>query len=177
MAICITSLPVFAADVGGVKLDDKMSLGGQEVVLNGAGVRTKFMVKVYVGSLYVPAKASTAAAVYAKAPRRVQLNMLREGSDQMVDALIDGLKQANPPADVAAVKAETDQLAAIIKSIGQLKEGNVLAFDFVDGATKVSLNGAPKGSIPGEAFNQALMNTWVGDNAVQSELKKDMLGG
>jgi long-chain acyl-CoA synthetase len=177
-AICITSLPIFAADVGGVKLDDKMSLGGQEVVLNGAGVRTKFMVKVYVGSLYVPAKATTAAAVSAKAPRRVQLNMLRDvGSDQMVDALVDGVKQANPPADVAAVKAETDQLAAIMKSIGQLKEGNVLAFDFVDGATKVSLNGAPKGSIPGEAFNKALMNAWLGDNAVQSDLKKAMLGG
>jgi long-chain acyl-CoA synthetase len=115
MALCIA--PVFAADVGGVKLDDKMSLGGQEVVLNGAGVRTKFMVKVYVGSLYVPTKVSTAAAVYAKAPRRVQLNMLRDaGSDQMVDALVDGLKQANPPADVAAVKAETDQLAATDRS-------------------------------------------------------------
>jgi long-chain acyl-CoA synthetase len=178
LAFCIASLPAFAAEVGGVKLDDKMSLGGQEVVLNGAGVRTKFMVKVYVGSLYVPAKASTAAAVYAKAPRRVQLNMLRDvGADQMVDALVDGLKQANSAADVAAVKAETDQLAAIVKSIGQLKEGNVLAFDFVDGATKVGLNGAPKGSIPGEAFNKALMNAWLGDNAVQSDLKKAMLGG
>ena len=78
MAFCIASLPAIAADVGGVKLDDKMSLGGQELVLNGAGIRTKVMFKVYVGSLYVPAKASTAAAVYAKAPRRVQLNMLRD---------------------------------------------------------------------------------------------------
>ena len=64
-----------------------------------------------------------------------------------------------------------------MKSIGQLKEGNVLAFDFVDGATKVSLNGAPKGSIPGEAFNKALINAWIGDNPVQSDLKKAMLGG
>src|SRR5881392_307176 len=98
MAFCIASLPAFAAEVAGVKLDDKMSLGGQEVVLNGAGIRTKFMVKVYVGSLYVPAKATSAAAVYAKAPRRVQLKMLRDvGSDQMVDALVDGVKQANSP--------------------------------------------------------------------------------
>ena len=50
-------------------------------------------------------------------------------------------------------------------------------FDFVDGATKVGLNGAAKGSIPGEAFNKALMNAWLGDNAVQSDLKKAMLGG
>ena len=178
LAMCIASLSVLAADVGGVKLDDKVSLGGQEVVLNGAGIRTKFMVKVYVGSLYVPAKATTAAAVYAKAPRRVQLNMLRDvTSDQMNDALVDGIKQANSAADVAAVKAQSDELASILKSIGQLKEGNVLTFDFVDGATKVGLNGAPKGSIAGEAFNKALLNAWLGENAVQSDLKKAMLGG
>ena len=176
--LCIASLPTLAADVGGVKIDDKVTVGGQELVLNGAGIRTKVMFKVYVGSLYLPAKATSAAAVYAKAPRRVQLNMLRDvGSDQMVEALVDGLKQANSAADAAAVKAQTDELASVMKSIGQLKEGNVLTFDFVDGATKVGLNGAAKGSIAGEAFNKALMNAWLGDNAVQSDLKKAMLGG
>jgi long-chain acyl-CoA synthetase len=171
-------MPAFAAEVGGVKLDDKMSVGGQELVLNGAGIRTRVMFKVYVGSLYLPAKAGTAAAVYAKAPRRVQLNMLRDvGADQMIEALSDGLKQANSPADAAAVKGEIDQLATILKSVGQLKEGNVLAFDFVDGATKIGLNGTAKGSIAGDAFNKALLNAWLGDNPVQSDLKKAMLGG
>ena len=126
-----------AAEVGGVKLDDKASVGGQELVLNGAGVRTRVILKIYVGSLYVPAKASNAAAVYAKAPRRVQLNMLRDVSaDQMLDALVDGIKDGNPPADVAAVKPQSDQLASILKGIGQLKEGNVLSFDYVDGGAE-----------------------------------------
>jgi Chalcone isomerase-like len=175
---CITSVASQAAEVGGVKLDDKVSVGGQELMLNGAAIRTKFMFKVYVGSLYVPAKANSAAAVYAKAPRRVQLNMLRDvTSDQMQEALVDGLKQGNSAAEAAAVQAQIDQLASIIKSLGPLKEGNVLAFDFVDGATKISLNGADKGSIPGEAFNKALMNAWLGDNPVQPDLKKAMLGG
>ncbi len=176
--LCIASAAALAAEVGGVKLDDKASVGGQELALNGAGIRTKFFVKVYVGSLYVPAKATTAAAVLAKGPRRVQLNMLRDvGADQMVEALVDGVNQGNPPAEAAAVKAQTDELAKIMKSIGQLKEGNVLAFDFVDGATKVTLNGAEKGTIPGEAFNKALTNAWLGDNPVQGDLKKAMLGG
>jgi long-chain acyl-CoA synthetase len=167
-----------AAEVGGVKLGDKATVGGQELVLNGAGIRTKLMFKVYVGSLYVPAKASSAAAVYAKAPRRVQLDMLRDVSaDQMLEALVDGIKDGNPPADVAAVKAQSDQLASILKGIGQLKEGNVLTFDFVDGATRVGLNGADKGSIAGEAFNKALLNAWLGDKPVQADLKKAMLGG
>jgi hypothetical protein len=64
-----------------------------------------------------------------------------------------------------------------MKSIGQLKEGNVLTFDFVDGATKVTLNGAEKGTIPGDAFNKALTNAWLGENPVQGDLKKAMLGG
>ena len=167
-----------AAEVAGVKLQDKLSVGGQELVLNGAGIRTKLIIKVYVGSLYVPAKANSAAAVYAKAPRRVQLNMLRDvGADQMLEALVDGIRDGNPPADVAAVKAQSDQLASILKGIGELKEGNVLAFDYVDGATKVVLNGAEKGSIAGEAFNKALTNAWLGEKPVQADLKKAMLGG
>ena len=178
MALCIASLPAFALEVGGVKLDDKASVGGQELVLNGGGVRTKLMFKVYVGSLYVPAKANSAAAVYAKAPRRVQLNMLRDvTADQMIEALVDGIKLGNSAAEAEAMKAQTEQLAAIMKSIGQLKEGNVLMFDFVDDATKVSLNGTAKGSIAGDAFNKALMNAWLGENPVQGDLKKAMLGG
>ena len=125
----------------------------------------------------MPAKANTAAAVYAKAPRRVQLNMLRDvGADQMVEALVDGVKQGNSAAEVAAVKAQTEQLASIMKSIGQLKEGNVLTFDFVDDATKVGLNGAAKGSIPGDAFNKALMNAWLGDNAGPVRLEESDAG-
>lgn len=166
-----------AVDVGGVNLPDKASVGGQDLVLNGAGIRSKLMFKVYVGSLYVPAKATTPAAVYATGPRRVQLNMLRDvTSDQMIDALMEGVNQANSAADVAALKPQTAELANILKSIGQLKEGNVLAFDYVDGATKVNLNGQSKGSIAGEAFNKALTNAWIGDNPVQTDLKKAMLG-
>ena len=167
-----------AIDVAGVNIPDKASVGGQELVLNGAGIRTRAIFKVYVGSLYVPAKANTAAAVLGKAPRRVQLNMLRDvSSDQMLDALTEGVNQANSAAEAGAVKPQMGELAQVLKSIGQLKEGNVLAFDFVDGGTRVSLNGQAKGTIAGEAFNKALFNAWIGDKPVQDDLKKAMLGG
>jgi long-chain acyl-CoA synthetase len=168
----------FGAEVGGAKLDETANVGGQDVVLNGAGIRTRAMFKVYVGSLYLPAKASTIAAVLAKGPRRIQLNLLRDLSgDQLADAVNDGMKESNPPADVEAVKAQTDQFIAILKSMGAFKEGNVITLDFIDGATKLGLNGAAKGSVPGEAFNRALTRIWVGDKPVQSDLRKAMLGG
>jgi len=170
--------PALAAEVAGVKLADKAAVGGQELVLNGAGLRTKAIFKVYVGSLYLPAKASDAAAVLSKAPRRVQLNMLRDVSaDDMVNALNEGLRDNNSAADLAAVKAQSDQLGSILKGGGELKDGNVVTFDFVDGATVVGVNGAARGTIPGEAFNKALMKAWLGDKPVQPDLKKAMLGG
>ena len=178
LCCAVATAVALAGEAAGVKMADTMTVEGKTLKLNGIGLRKKMMFKVYVGSLWVPAKATTPAAVFAKAPRRVQLNMLRDVSaEQMTEALADGVKQGNSPADVAAVKAQTDQLATILKSAGQLKEGNVLAFDFVDGATVVLVNGAAKGTIPGEAFNKALLNAWLGDDPVQGDLKKAMLGG
>lgn len=167
-----------AAEVGGVRLEDRASVGGQELVLNGAGVRTKMMFKVYVASLYLRQKGTDLAAALASSPRRVQLNLLRDlSANQLVDALVDGLSESNSPEQVSAVKPQTDQLATIMKAFGDVKEKSVVTLDFVDGATRVSLNGESKGSIPGEAFNQALMRVWLGDKAVQPDLRKAMLGG
>ena len=178
-ALALTiAFAAIAADVGGVKLDDKTSVGGQELVLNGAGIRTRAVFKVYVGSLYLPAKATTVAGVVAKGPRRIQLNLLRDLSgDQLSDAVNEGMKESNSAADVDAVKGETEQFISIVKAMGPLKEGSVISIDFVEGATKIGFNAAPKGTVPGEAFNRALTKIWVGDKPVQPDLKKAMLGG
>ena len=167
-----------AADVAGVKLDDTVSVAGQQIVLNGAGIRTRMVFKVYVGSLYTPAKANTAEAVLAKGPRRVQLNLLRNlSADQLVDALVDGLKDNTSEAEFAGLKRQTDELVAIMKSFGDVKEGSVVTLDFVDGATRIAQDGQPRGSVAGEPFNHALTRIWIGDKPVQPDLKKSMLGG
>jgi long-chain acyl-CoA synthetase len=179
LAICfLFSSAVLAADVGGVKLDDKTSLAGQDLVLNGAGVRTRVVFKVYVASLYLPQPAKDLPAVLAKGPRRIQMNMLRTlSADQLVDALNEGLEANNSAAELGAVKAQVDQLASTMKAFKEVKEKDVVALDFVDGATRVSLNGEARGTIPGEAFNQALTRIWLGDKPVQADLKKALLGG
>src|SRR6185437_13928195 len=58
IAAALLSGAVSAADIGGVRVEDKASLGGQELVLNGAGVRRKVVFNVYVASLYLPQKAA-----------------------------------------------------------------------------------------------------------------------
>ena len=46
VAIAALAGAAHAAEVGGVKLDDKASVGGKELVLNGAGVRTRAVFKL-----------------------------------------------------------------------------------------------------------------------------------
>ncbi|NWG74052.1 MAG: chalcone isomerase family protein [Rubrivivax sp.] len=178
LASVVLVASAFGAEVAGVKLDDRVAVGGKELVLNGAGVRSRAIFKVYVGALYLPAKAGDLAATLAQSPRRVQMTLLRNvGADDLVGALVDGMNANNSPQEMAAVKAQTDQLITIMKSIGEAKTGDVVTMDFVDGQTRVGHNGKPIGAIAGAAFNDALMKIWLGDKPVQADLKKAMLGG
>ena len=169
-----------AAEVGGVKIADTASVGGNELVLNGAGIRSRAIFKVYVGSLYLPKKSADAgAAIGGEGAKRVQINMLRNVSaDDFAGALNDGLKANNSEAELAAVKAQVDELLSIMRSLGEAKEGSVITLDYVPGqGTIVSQDGKARGTVAGDAFNRALLKIWLGDKPIQADLKKAMLGG
>jgi long-chain acyl-CoA synthetase len=172
--------PAAAAEVAGVALADEVRVGGHALVLNGAGVGSKLFFKIYVGSLYVPQRVADIDGVLEKGPRRIQMNFLRDLTiNQLVGALVGGLNANNSPSELAAIRAPTDELLRIMKRFGDLdvRESDVLTLDFVDGATRVSLNGQSGGVITGDAFNRALTRIWLGDKPAHRGLKKAMLGG
>jgi hypothetical protein len=171
------AVPAAALDVNGVNVADTATVAGTPLVLNGAGVRSKVIFKVYVASLYVPAKTTTLAGVLA-GPRRVQLNMLRTlEAETLLEALQDGMKENSSAEALAAVKAQTDQLMGIMKAFGEVKEGAVVTIDFAEDTTTISLNGKPRGTIAGAAFNTALVRIWLGPKPVQGDLKTALLKG
>jgi hypothetical protein len=173
-------LAAAAAEVGGVKIDDKVRVGGADLLLNGAGVRTRVIVKVYAGGLYLAEKKGTAADVLAAAgPKRVGITMLRDvGGSTFTESLNEGFRNNNPPADVERMKPQLDELMGAINALGEAKKGQVIALDFVPGAgTTVLVNGEMKGkSIPGDDFYRALLRIWLGDKPADADLKKGMLG-
>jgi hypothetical protein len=66
-----------AAEVAGVKVDERVKLGSSELQLNGAGIRTRLFFKVYVGALYLPERKSSAIEVLAlRGAKRVSMTLL-----------------------------------------------------------------------------------------------------
>jgi Chalcone isomerase-like len=175
--VATLATPAAAKVVEGVTLADTATLAEAPLVLNGAGVRTRMFFKVYVGSLYLPAKAANLAGVMSNGTRRIQLNLLRNlSAETLIGAFNDGLKENVPAAEFESLATQRAEMAKIMTSFGEVKEGSVVTLDFNGGNTSISLNGKAKGSIAGAAFNAALTKIWLGEKPVQDDLKKAMLG-
>lgn len=178
-AILFAAPLAHAAEVGGVRIDDHTKAGGAELILNGAGIRTKVFFKVYVGALYLPKKTNSAAAIIdSKEPRRVVLHMLRNlEADALFGALLDGLKNNHSEAELAKLKPDTDQFERLMRGIGNAKAGDVIAIDFSADGIAVAFNGQARGNVAGDAFARALLKVWMGDKPADGDLKRAMLGG
>lgn len=168
-----------AVEVAGVPVDERARVGDSELVLNGAGLRTKLFFKVYVAALYLPKKTASATdIVNAHEPRRVALRLMRNlDADTFIGALREGLEANNSAADLAALKPQIDQFEGVMRSVGNAKEGDTVTLDFTADATAVGFNGQSRGRIAGAAFGRALLRVWLGDKPVQSDLKQALLGG
>ena len=180
--ICFFALEGGAAEVEGVRLADTVRISGTapELVLNGAGVRTRFVFKVYVGALYLQRKMAAAAEVLSDtAPKRVAMHLLRElSSEQLLSALNDGLKNNHTPEQLAAFEKQIRQLEGIFGAVKAAKAGDVILIDYIpEHGTRIVVNGETRGTIPGSGFNQALLRVWLGASPADADLKKAMLGG
>jgi long-chain acyl-CoA synthetase len=171
-----------AAEIEGVKLADKVRLAdaGPELVLNGAGVRTRLVFKIYVGALYLQQKRTAPEAILSdSAHKRLALHMLRDVvAEQFFSALNDGLKANHTPDQLAKIEAQTREFEAIFRKVHNAKTGDVILLDYTPGlGTRITVNGEVKGVVAGEEFYTALLRIWLGEKPAETSLKKALLGG
>jgi hypothetical protein len=175
-ALTLAAVNAGAATVAGAKIEDTVSVGGHNLVLNGAALRKKLFIKVYVGGLYLPSKQNNAAAILAAdAPRRQVMHFLFDvGKDKMADAWEEGLADNTPNAS-AEVKTAFKTLATWMED---MKEGQRIVLTYAPGTgTLVEVNGKNKGTLGGKAVADAILNTWVGPKpGPGADFKKGVLG-
>jgi hypothetical protein len=168
--------PALAKKVAGVEFPDTVEVAGQKLALNGAGLRKRFVVKVYAGGLYLAERASDPAAIVAAdAPKRVRMVFLRGVKrGQIMDAYREGFEKNSGGPGLQELLAKLDTVAP---AIPDLREGAEMFVTYVPGeGTTVSAAGGGKVTVPGKEFADAMFRNWLGDAPADESLKDAMLG-
>jgi hypothetical protein len=172
----LASTPILnAASLAGANLPDTATVGGKSLVLNGLGVRTEFMVKVYVAGLYLEQKSTDADAIIkTDAPKRIVMHFLHDASQKQMTVAFSESFQDNSPQTGTTVKADIDKFLGALEP---LKVGDEMVFTYLPATgTTVTINGKEKVTISGQAFSQVLLSVWLGPKPPTASLKKGMLG-
>ena len=183
----LTTATVFsvarAVDIEGVKIEDKVVLasGVPELVLNGAGVRYKFVfVKVYIGSLYLAQKKTDNEAIFADpGPKRVSMHILSSEvtAQDLITSMNNALAVNLSPHELALIEKRIRDLNNMMSSLKTINKGSVVHLDYVpEVGTRVIVNGQARITIPGEDFFRAMLHIWIGNKPVDGRLRDAMLG-
>jgi len=175
MCLAATAFLAHAATQAGVTLPDTAQIGDRTLVLNGLGVRKKFVVKVYVAGLYLEQKSSDPGDIIkAEAPKRIVLAFLHSASkNQMADAFSESFNN-NAPDTAKTMKADIDRFLAALESVN---DGDQMVFTYLPGAgTTLAINGKDKLTIVAPAFAPVLFSVWLGPKPPNADLKKGILG-
>ena len=174
---CLCVSPLSAAEIEGVTVPEQAVVDGEPLQLNGAGVRSKFFMDIYVGALYLPRlTVSAAEAIAGEMPKRVTMHVLYDSiaRDKLTDGWTSGFRKNQTKVGLARLQARLDRFNAMF---ADARRGDLLVFDFLaDGSTVVIQQGKEAGRIAGADFQQALLMVWLGEKPADQGLKKAMLG-
>jgi len=176
LSFLLLSSHAFALDVAGVNVAPTVAVQQKTLLLNGAGVRKKYLtVKVYVGSLYTERKVTTPAQLLADpGVKMIRMNFVykKVEKEKIVEAFAEGLENNSPGvARSAEAKAFLSWFTA-----------DFLAGDTVDislsphGTVAASHNGKALGTVRSPELAQGVLLIWFGEKPADGGLKKGMLG-
>jgi hypothetical protein len=164
-----------AGTLAGVTLRDSVQVEGRTLVLNGLGLRKKFVVKVYVAGLYLEQKSSDPSAILkADAPKRIVMHFVRNVSkNQMVDAFNESF-DSNAPEARKTMKTEIDRFLGCLEPIN---DGHEMSLTYVPSTgTTVAIDDKEKLTIGAPAFASVLFSVWLGPKPPSQDLKRGLLG-
>jgi len=174
IGVCLVAVPAAALEVAGVQLQNQVSVAGQDLQLNGYGIRKKLFFKIYVGSLYTSAPVTTTEqALAVPGAKLIRMDFLygKVDKEKIVDAFAEGFEKNSP---------------------GLIDAGPASAFlgwfdaDFVrgdqvdlvlgaDGTVSASHNGRPLGQVTDAALARGVLLIYLGERPADDDLKEGML--
>ena len=144
----------------------------------GVGIRKKFIIKVYLGALYLEKSTQSSQQVIAsEQTKRIVMHFLYKEvkADQLVESWIEGFEKNSSKAKVAALKNKINRFNSLFNE--SVKKGETIILTYTPGqGTEVIIKNVKKGAIEGHDFMEALFAIWFGPYPPSKGLKEGMLG-
>ena len=176
-AILIITSVGYAKEIGGINMPETLAAGSDTLVLNGAGIRTKYFIKVYVGGLFLKKKGGDANTIMNfDEPMAIRLHVISSliTSDKMKETVLEGF-QKSTNGNMAPFKDRIDPFIAVFKD--DIKIGDVYDLIYIPGeGTKAYKNKVLKSTTNGLDFKKVLFGIWLCDKPADKGLKELMLG-
>lgn len=158
------------------EIPTQMDIQNVNLKLNGAGIREKFFMDMYVGGLYLlesPKNGET--VINLNQPMAIKIHIVSGliSSKKMINAVEDGFKNSTDGNEDKYQK-KIDEFISFFKD--DINKEDV--FDILyhpKRGSSVYKNNSKKGTIEGFGFKQALFGIWLSDNPVDDDLKEAML--
>lgn len=175
--VSLITLTFAQKEIAGVTIPTKVNFNETVLTLNGAGIREKFWIDLYVGGLYTSQKYSDASSVMNDdKTMAIKLHIISSmiTTKKMVDAVDEGFKKSMKGKQ-AELKEEIEKFKAIFKP--EIKENDVYDLVYIPNkGTVVYKNSKPTITIKGLKFKQALFGIWFCNEPADDDLLNQMLG-
>jgi chalcone isomerase-like protein len=175
LSFLLLSSHAWALDVAGVNVAPTVSAREKTLTLNGAGIRKKLFVKVYVGSLYTERKVTTPAQLLADPGEkfiRMSFVYRKVEKEKIIEAFTEGLANNSP-----GVARSPEAKAFLSWFTADFVAGDTVDISLSpDGTVAASHNGKALGTVRSPALVQGVLLIWFGEKPADGGLKKGMLG-
>ena len=166
---------VSATEIAGVRIEPSVTVNNQALKLNGSGVRKKFMIKVYIGSLYAAKRLTTPPeALRDGGDKLIRMNFLHSKVDKskITAAFREGFANNTPE---LANSPEVRHFLALFSD--DFRKGDLVdIFLGGNGSVTVRHNGKLMGSVASQRLATGVLAIYLGDKPADESLKSGMLG-
>ena len=175
LSLLLLSSQAFALDVAGVNVAPTVSVHQKTLTLNGAGIRKRLFVKVYVGSLYTERKVTTPAQLLADPGEkliRMSFVYKKVEKEKIVETFTEGITNNSP-----IVRWSSDAKAFLSWFKSDFVAGDTVDISISpDGTVSATHNGKVLGTLRNPDVARAVLQIWFGEKPADGSLKKGMLG-
>jgi len=164
-----------AAVIENVQFDTTYEAPGVRLGLQGTGLfRYLGFIKAYVGALYHE-EGLGPEEILGDSPKRLEVEYFHALKGEDFGKVSDRFMARNVDAEtLGRIRPQVDYHNSLYRDV---RPGDRYALTYIPGrGTELSLNGDALGIIPGAEFAAALFAMWLGDDPMNADFKRQLLG-